>query len=121
MPLTLTEIFDTAKKIKSEEGASLLVRAAVLDLFKQTDDTEEDLDKAVRQNLAYMAGYCGTDVRERIEKLFKCEHPVFGSIAEMGVPTSRESFMCGYYNVTLKELRAGDYKFPKLKENEESS
>ena len=36
-----------------------------------------------RGNLAYFAGYYDNETRQRVERLFKCVHPVFGkAIAE---------------------------------------
>jgi hypothetical protein len=46
-------------------------------------------------NLGYYAGYYDNETRERVERLFKCQHPVFGSIAENGAPTAEEAFAAG--------------------------
>ncbi|HVX56947.1 MAG TPA: hypothetical protein VHA37_04395 [Candidatus Saccharimonadales bacterium] len=48
-----------------------------------------------RDNLGYFAGYYGNDTRERVERLFKCAHPVFGKIAERGAPTPEQAFEMG--------------------------
>lgn len=46
-------------------------------------------------NLAYYAGYYSNETRERIERLFKCSHPVFGDIATNGAPSPEEAFKMG--------------------------
>lgn len=46
-------------------------------------------------NLGYFAGYYDNETRERVEKLFKCRHPVFGSIEGNGAPTPQEAFNLG--------------------------
>ena len=48
-----------------------------------------------RQNLGYFAGYYDSETRKRVEHLFKCSHPIFGSIAEKGAPTAKEAFAAG--------------------------
>lgn len=32
-----------------------------------------------RANLGYFAGYCDHETRARVERLFRCSHPVFGA------------------------------------------
>ncbi len=51
-------------------------------------------EQIVKANLGYYAGYYGNDVRERVEKLFSCSHPIFGAI-KYGVPTAKEAFELG--------------------------
>ena len=48
-----------------------------------------------RENLGYWAAYCSDETRERVERLFKCVHPVFGSIADNGPPTPEETLEMG--------------------------
>lgn len=48
-----------------------------------------------RDNLSYFAGYYDNATRERVERLFKCAHPVFGSISKNGAPTAEEAFEAG--------------------------
>jgi hypothetical protein len=55
----------------------------------------EDAEALARTNLGYWAGYRDTATRERVERLFRCEHPVFGKIAERGPPTAEEAFRLG--------------------------
>lgn len=70
--------------------------------------------KIVRSNLGYFAGYHGAECRERVERLYRCEHPVFGPIARVGSPTTWEAFQLGLLNakrpvgvswITLEEFR----------------
>lgn len=49
----------------------------------------------VREALGYMAGYYCNNTRERVERLFKCEHPIFGAIAKKGAVTADEAFAIG--------------------------
>lgn len=56
-------------------------------------------EKVERRNLGYYAGYYAgyydSETRERVERLFKCHHPIFGSIAKNGSPTSTEALAAG--------------------------
>lgn len=72
-------------------------------------------EELLRFNLGYIAADCGNDVRARVELLYKCEHPIFGSLKELGNPEFEESLELGQVNfdrisdgkplVTLRELR----------------
>jgi hypothetical protein len=57
--------------------------------------TREDAETIERQNLGYYAGYYDHTTRARVERLFKCAHPIFGAIAEKGPPTAEEAFTMG--------------------------
>ena len=48
-----------------------------------------------RSNLGYFAGYYSHETRARVERLFRCAHPLFGAIAEKGPPTAEEAFAAG--------------------------
>lgn len=48
-----------------------------------------------RKNLGYIAGYYNNETRARVERLFKCEHPIFGAIALNGPPTPEQAFQAG--------------------------
>jgi hypothetical protein len=48
-----------------------------------------------RANIGYFAGYYDNETRERVERLFRCEHPVFGSIAKNGPPTPEQVLAAG--------------------------
>jgi len=67
--------------------------------------TRKEAESIERQNLGYYAGYYSDETRVRVEKLYKCSHPIFGSIAENGPPTMDEAFESGRQNKTLTELR----------------
>jgi len=57
-------------------------------------NSREKAEDNERQNLGYWAGYYDHETRLRVEKLFGCKHPVFGS-AEDGKPTPGEAFEVG--------------------------
>lgn len=57
--------------------------------------SREEAELIERANLGYFAGYYDDAVRERVERLFRCEHPVFGGIRERGPVTSEEALRLG--------------------------
>jgi len=60
-----------------------------------TAHTRAEAERIERSNLGYYAGYYDHSVRERVERLFRCAHPVFGSIAEKGPPTAEQALEAG--------------------------
>lgn len=62
-------------------------------------------EQIAKSNLAYYAGYYSNETRKRVEDLFDCAHPTFGSIKENGIPKGDEAFRCGFENKTLKQIR----------------
>jgi len=58
--------------------------------------TRERAEEIERHNLGYWAGYYDNETRERIERLFRCEHPVFGSIEKNGPPSAESAFLAGH-------------------------
>lgn len=49
----------------------------------------------LKQNLGYWAGYYDNETRQRVERLFKCAHPVFGSVEHRGAPTPGQALAAG--------------------------
>jgi hypothetical protein len=64
-------------------------------LDKEPRDDNMTPSEIAKANLGYYAGYYDTDTRVRVEKLFMCTHPVFGSIKDNGQPTPEEAFELG--------------------------
>ena len=57
--------------------------------------TQEEAEAIERSNLGYYAGYYSDETRSRVERLFRCSHPLFGAIAERGAPTVEEALEAG--------------------------
>lgn len=51
-------------------------------------------EQIARTNIGYFAGYYDRETRERVGRLFACEHPVFGKAA-VSVPTPEQAFEAG--------------------------
>jgi len=90
---TAGELFNVANGVKSQAEADEFFEAYVL-YCMEAGDSREVAENKVRQNLGYVAGYYDDETRARIEKLYKCEHPIFGPIAD-GKPTPEKTFQMG--------------------------
>ncbi len=57
--------------------------------------SREEAEGIEKQNLGYFAGYYSHETRERVERLFRCAHPVFGAIKDNGPPSPVAAFTAG--------------------------
>ena len=92
-----------AMKITVEEDAIQYLKEYIK--YIQDNNPTVDAEMVAKSNLGYYAGYYSNEVRERVEKLFKCKHPFFGSIKD-GAPSSSDAFNMGMKignNVIRKE------------------
>lgn len=53
--------------------------------------TREEAESVERQNLGYFAGYYGRETMERVNRLYRTAHPVFGTT----IPTAEQAFNMG--------------------------
>ena len=92
--MTNGELYGPAMEIQTQAEAddyfAQMVRRAQRMFAKSKEKAESD----ERQNLGYWAGYYNSETRARVERLFRCCHPVFGAIAD-GEPTAEEAFEMG--------------------------
>ena len=97
--LTYEECLGPAMKITNKKDAEQYLADYIKFIEKIQElepDVEQDSAESIaKSNLGYYAGYYSNEVRERVEKLFCCAHPVFGSIKENGIPTPQEAFDMG--------------------------
>lgn len=84
-----------AMLIVDEARAREYFEALVEQQIKRFGTSREETERMVRSNLGYFAGYYDHETRARVERLFQCEHPIFGAIAENGPPSLEEAFAMG--------------------------
>jgi hypothetical protein len=86
--LTYGECLEPIMEIEDLEDAQQYLKdyVAYMQKILNKDPQENGItaEEIVKANIGYWAGYYGDDVRKRVEKLFSCEHPFFGSIKEEG-------------------------------------
>jgi hypothetical protein len=97
--LTFGETLEPAMEIQDEADAKQYMKDYITFIQKELDKKPREDNKTAEQivkiNLGYFAGYYDNKTRERVERLFCCSHPIFGSIKNNGIPTSKEAFNSG--------------------------
>ncbi|TXH09637.1 MAG: hypothetical protein E6R03_16465 [Hyphomicrobiaceae bacterium] len=84
-----------------EENVQAAVGGVLHECFRDYSPFRKALVEHINQNLSVdfsalgFAGYYDSETRERVERLFKCEHPIFGAIATKGQPTAELAFALG--------------------------
>lgn len=80
--LTYGECLDPAMKITDKEDAEQYFKAYVefqkLNMEEATG--KHSAEEICKKNIGYFAGYYNEETRRRVESLFDCSHPVFGSV-----------------------------------------
>lgn len=92
--VTLGEKYTPAMKISDPKKAQEYFEACVRHTMT-FGKTRQDAEQIEKINLGYYAGYYDTETRIRVEKLFACSHPIFGSVLEKGIPTPEQAFKEG--------------------------
>lgn len=77
--LTYRECLDPIFKITDKEDAIQYKQAYINYTMQFVGNNKAKAEEVVNSNIGYYAGYGSHADRERIEKLFDCAHPVFGS------------------------------------------
>lgn len=94
LKITLGDKYEPAMSIERQRDADEYFERLVEHSIRHGLSREE-AESLERQNLGYFAGYYNTEVRARVERLFHCEHPIFGAIASNGPPTPEAAFTSG--------------------------
>ena len=92
--------YDYAMEITEQKEADRYLAELVDKCMKERRSrgepaTPEMCMEIQRGNLGYWAGYYDSETRARVERLFRCAHPIFGPIADNGVPTPEQAFQAG--------------------------
>ena len=90
---TYGELYGPAMKIKTKDEADAYFKE-ILEYCRANGETDAGLERDIRDNLGYYAGYYDDETRIRVEELFECAHPMFGK-AKDGSPSIEEAFKRG--------------------------
>jgi len=97
--LTFGETLSPAMEITDPEDAQQYldeyVKYIQVALDKNPRDDDMSAEQIAKVNLGYFAGYYNNETIGRVEELFMCSHPVFGSIKNNGTPTPEQAFNFG--------------------------
>jgi hypothetical protein len=94
--VTIGEKYEPAMALTDQAEADAYFEACVEHCQRRFDKTRQEAEAIERANLGYYAGYFSNETRRRVERLFRCSHPIFGAIAEKGAPSPTEAFRLGY-------------------------
>ena len=92
--VTLGELYDPAMKVKTQEEANECLKSIVyhtMIISTPKIKTRQETIDMVKQNIGYWAGYFDEETQDRVYKLYKTQHPVFGLIR----PTAEQAFQKG--------------------------
>lgn len=93
--ISLKETYDFAVKVTDQRLADATFEALVdFRAPEHPNDTRETVEKLIRNDLAYYAGYYDQETRKRVEEMYGCEHPYFGKAAEKEI-SPEEAFRIG--------------------------
>jgi hypothetical protein len=97
--LTYGECLNPIFKITEKEDAMQYKRDYIAFIQKELNEKPNEqgytAEEIANKNIGYYAGYGSAKDRERIEDLFECKHPIFGSIKENGQPSVEDAFSIG--------------------------
>lgn len=84
--LTYGEALRPAMLITDKEEAMQYKRDYIAHIQQALDANPRSdgvtAEEIANTNIAYWSGYCSLEVQARVEELFECVHPVFGSIKD---------------------------------------
>ncbi len=92
--VTIGELYFPAMKITDQAEADAYFEALVERQMRHGGNSRIEAEKVERSNLGYFAGYHDHETRLRVERLFRCAHPIFGP-ASQGRPTADEALDAG--------------------------
>lgn len=78
--MTIGECYDPAMKIRSKKMAEEYLEGLVKRDMKYFNKTRKEALQMELRNIGYYSGYYNKSTMIRVQKLFSCEHPVFGKI-----------------------------------------
>jgi hypothetical protein len=94
--MTDDDRYGPAMRAETQEEADRVFEVLVAEvLAEEPAFTRKKAEDVVRHNLGYQAGYYSDETRERVERLFRCAHPFFGPIAEVGRPSTEDCIKIG--------------------------
>jgi hypothetical protein len=88
---TIGELYTPAMTIETQEEADEYFNALVEHNISRYGTDPIKAINIEKSNLGYFAGYYDNETMERVQKLFSCQHPVFGSV----IPTNKQAFEAG--------------------------
>jgi hypothetical protein len=89
------EKYDPAMEITDQKKADEYFEFLVKYNMEATGCDQSEAEQTEKDNLGYWAAYYDDETRARVERIFNCEHPIFGNIASEPCPDSKSAFNDG--------------------------
>lgn len=124
---TYGDILGPAMKITDPDDAKQYLESYVEYLIPHViENNENATDEFIytesvniaKRNLGYYAGYYDNETRKRVEKLFECSHPIFGSIEDNGEISAELAFELGKKHA-IKKVR--EIKLKKINNDDDNT
>lgn len=93
--MTYGESLGPAMKITDPAEAQEYFCALVDRNMRITGNNSAQAEEVVRSNLGYYSGYYSRETMARVEKLFSCVHPIFGTVEELKKLSAKQIFEKG--------------------------
>lgn len=92
--ITIGDKYRPAMKLTEQDDADQYFEVLVQHCmrFGRSRDEAESME---RQNLGYFAGYYDYETMARVNQLFSCSHPVFGSAEQAANMSPKDAFELG--------------------------
>jgi len=91
---TIGEAYAPAMKITDQAEADRYFEKLVQWAMENAGQTRKQAEEIQRNNLGCFAGHYDHETRLRVERLFRCHHPIFGA-ATNGEPTAEDALEAG--------------------------
>jgi hypothetical protein len=99
---TIGDLYTDAMNVTTVEDASAYMADLVAWSVEHHGKTPIEAESIHRSNIGYFAAY-GFD-RATVERVFACEHPIFGRVAHHGEPSPAHAVRMG---MTMAARKAG--------------
>jgi hypothetical protein len=93
--ISIGDKYGPAMTIADQAAADAYFERCVEHTIRYWNKDRSEAEAIERANLGYYAGYYDDETRARVERMFNCAHPVFGRIADVGLPTADQAFAAG--------------------------
>jgi hypothetical protein len=97
--MTIGELYGPAMEIVEQAAADAYFEALVQHMMQhgvEGPHSRAEAERITRSNLGYYAGYYSNETRARVERLFRCAHPIFGAVADYTPPTPEQALEIGF-------------------------
>jgi hypothetical protein len=91
---TTGELLEPAMRITDQADAEAWFRLVCAEVAAESGIELEEVERSIRAQLGYFAGYYDHETRRRVERLFRTTHPVFGAAGD-SPPTAAEAYRAG--------------------------